>query len=142
MGRRSLQYRVCRPIGATFNYRLRYCGNNRGNIAVSASLGRNQTRKCGWCRFGHPDLPKTLYQPYKVHISRHSSEIISVITQKWGGHDNTDIYSYLFYIINTFRSYSGYSSDCGPFSSDNSKFQFRYNLYGNRAHDAKQNCFQ
>ncbi len=27
---------------------------------------------------------KTLYQPYKVHISRHSSEIISVITQKVG----------------------------------------------------------
>lgn len=27
---------------------------------------------------------KTLYQPYNVHISRHSSEIISVITQKVG----------------------------------------------------------
>lgn len=27
---------------------------------------------------------KTLYQPYNVHVSRHSSEIISVITQKVG----------------------------------------------------------
>jgi len=27
---------------------------------------------------------KTLYQPYEVHISRHSSEVISVITQKVG----------------------------------------------------------
>jgi len=47
---------------------LLWVGIRLGN-AIGADLGTKIFRK-------------TLYQPYKVHVSRHSSEIISVITQK------------------------------------------------------------
>jgi ABC-type multidrug transport system fused ATPase/permease subunit len=66
----TIGFAIAAVVAGVLRLLLLWVGIRLGN-AIGADLGIEIFKK-------------TLYQPYKVHVSRHSSEIISVITQKVG----------------------------------------------------------